>query len=34
MFGKQFWNNAILEATHWNHGKEAELIRMQVILVN
>ena len=30
MFGKQFWNNAILEATHWNHGEEAERIRMQV----
>jgi len=29
MFGKQFWNNAILEATHWNHGEEAERIRMQ-----
>jgi len=29
MFGREFWNNAILEATHWNHGEEAERIRMQ-----
>ena len=27
MFGKKFWDNAILEATHWNHGAEAERIR-------
>ena len=27
MFGKMFWDNAILEATHWNHGEEAERIR-------
>ena len=24
MFGDQFWNNAILEATHWNHDEESE----------
>lgn len=24
MFGDGFWNNAILEATHWSHGDEAE----------
>ena len=29
MFGREFWNNVILEATHWNHGEEAERIRMQ-----
>eukprot|EP00092_Neocalanus_flemingeri_P014716 GFUD01015879.1.p1 GENE.GFUD01015879.1~~GFUD01015879.1.p1 ORF type:complete len:459 (-),score=122.68 GFUD01015879.1:353-1729(-) len=28
MFGKKFWDNAILEATHWNHGDDAERIRM------
>lgn len=28
MFGKKFWDNAILEATHWNHGEDAERIRM------
>jgi len=27
MFGAKFWKNAILEATHWNHGAEAERIR-------
>ena len=27
MFGHKFWENAILEATHWNHGDEAERIR-------
>ena len=27
MFGKMFWDNAILEATHWNHGDEAERVR-------
>ena len=27
MFGREFWNNVILEATHWNHGEEAERIR-------
>ena len=27
MFGKKFWNNAILEATHWNHGEDALRIR-------
>ena len=27
MFGHKFWDNAILEATHWNHGDEAERIR-------
>jgi len=29
MFGKMFWDNAILEATHWNHGEDAERIRME-----
>jgi len=29
MFGTKFWDNAILEATHWNHGVEAERIRME-----
>jgi len=24
MFGDGFWDNAILEATHWGHGNEAE----------
>ena len=28
MFGDQFWDNAILEATHWNHGEDAERIRV------
>lgn len=28
MFGTKFWDNAILEATHWNHGEDAERIRM------
>merc|ERR1719228_1489181 len=28
MFGNKFWDNAILEATHWNHGRDAERIRM------
>merc|ERR1719450_1112559 len=27
MFGKKFWDNAILEATHWNHGEDALRIR-------
>merc|ERR1712241_1338048 len=27
MFGEEFWNNAILEATHWSHGDDAERIR-------
>jgi len=27
MFGHKFWENAILEATHWNHGVDAERIR-------
>ena len=27
MFGKKFWDNAILEATHWNHGEDAIRIR-------
>jgi len=27
MFGRSFWDNAILEATHWNHGEDAERIR-------
>ena len=31
MFGREFWNNAILEATHWNHGEEAERIRCCII---
>ena len=22
MFGKEFWENAILEATHWNYGSD------------
>ena len=29
MFGRKFWDNAILEATHWNHGEDAERIRME-----
>jgi len=28
MFGKKFWANVILEATHWNHGEDAERIRL------
>ena len=28
MFGNRFWENTILEATHWNHGEDAERIRM------
>ena len=28
MFGDQFWDNAILEATHWNHGNDPEQVRM------
>ena len=28
MFGDKFWENAILEATHWNHGNESQRIRM------
>jgi len=28
MFGTRFWDNSILEATHWNHGEDAERIRM------
>lgn len=27
MFGKEFWNNAILEATHWNYGPNNVRIR-------
>jgi len=27
MFGYQFWDNVILEATHWNHGEDATRIR-------
>ena len=27
MFGSRFWDNAILEATHWNFGEDAERIR-------
>eukprot|EP00090_Calanus_glacialis_P024144 TRINITY_DN37481_c0_g1_i1.p1 TRINITY_DN37481_c0_g1~~TRINITY_DN37481_c0_g1_i1.p1 ORF type:complete len:436 (-),score=108.58 TRINITY_DN37481_c0_g1_i1:226-1533(-) len=27
MFGNKFWDNAILEATHWNHGIDSERIR-------
>ena len=27
IFGKHFWDNAILEATHWNHGEDAVRIR-------
>ena len=27
MFGKLFWDNAILEATHWNHEEDATRIR-------
>jgi len=27
MFGKQFWDNVILEATHWNFGEDAIRIR-------
>eukprot|EP00092_Neocalanus_flemingeri_P001717 GFUD01001832.1.p1 GENE.GFUD01001832.1~~GFUD01001832.1.p1 ORF type:complete len:394 (-),score=122.08 GFUD01001832.1:250-1431(-) len=29
MFGKKFWDNVILEATHWNHGDDAERIRSE-----
>ena len=29
MFGKKFWNNVILEATHWNHGEDAVRIRKE-----
>ena len=28
MFGDQFWDNAILEGTFWNHGQDAERRRM------
>jgi len=28
MFGRKFWDNAILEATHWNFGPDAERIRL------
>lgn len=27
MFGDGFWNNAILEATHWSHGEDGRRIR-------
>jgi len=27
MFGSKFWENAILEATHWHHGEDSERIR-------
>ena len=27
MFGKEFWNNAILEATHWNYHKRNVAVR-------
>lgn len=27
MFGKEFWENAILEATHWNYGSDSIRIR-------
>jgi len=27
MFGTKFWDNAILEGTHWNHGPDSERIR-------
>jgi len=29
MFGKKFWDNVILEATHWNHGEDAVRIRQE-----
>ena len=29
MFGDAFWGNAVLAATHWNHGEEASRIRNQ-----
>ena len=29
MFGKKFWDNVILEATHWNHGEDAHRIRSE-----
>ena len=28
IFGKKFWDHAILEASHWNHGAEAKRIKM------
>jgi len=28
MFGSKFWDNAILEATHWNFGHDARRIRV------
>jgi len=27
MFGRAFWNNAVLEATHWNYGSQFERVR-------
>ena len=27
MFGTKFWEHAVLEATHWNFGEDAERIR-------
>jgi len=29
MFGRKFWENVILEATHWNHGDHAQRIRQE-----
>ena len=29
MFGQKFWDHAIIEASHWNHGKTSERIRME-----
>ena len=28
MFGSKFWDNAILEATHWSFGEDAERVRI------
>ena len=28
MFGSKFWDNAILEATHWSFGEDAKRVRI------